>query len=160
MKFRLFLVVLIFFLLLSHAMAQPQPSMDGKEPVPVSKIQIHVGPTGVSLHTENAELKHVFAELSRKTGVIFTAGDQLDDKINIDIKGVDFEEIFKKICANHAVVYTLDPKTGAYRIVSGYGFDATGENTTSGIKTGKADFFSPAISKISPINMTKTTTML
>ncbi len=159
MKFRLSLVVLIFFLLLSHAMAQPQPPVDGKDPVTVSKIQIHVGPGGVSLHAENAELKDVFAELSRKTGVIFTAGDQLDDKINIDIKGVGLEEILKKICANHAVVYTLDAKTGAYRIVSGYGFEATGENTTSGIKTGKADLFSPVISKISPINMAKTATM-
>jgi len=135
MKRRLFLVIGLFFFLFSQAIAQPLPEI--KDTDMTGKIDIRVGSAGIFLHAENAELKQVFAELSLKTGVALTAGPQIDGKISLEMKGEDLEEILKKICASRAVVYTLDPETGVYMIVSGHGFDSVQDNTTSEIKIGR-----------------------
>ena len=89
-----------------------------------------------SLHADNAGIKDLLAELSRTTGVALTIDPQINAKISLDMKDADLEQILKKICANRAVVYTLDSETGVYTIVSGYGFDTTQERATSSIKTG------------------------
>jgi subtilisin family serine protease len=157
MKSRLFLVAGFFFFLFSHTMAQVLPALT--DPALPVKIEIDVNDSGISLHVENGDIKDVLAELSRKTGVVLTAGPQISAKINLDMKGVDLEQILKKICASRAVVYTRDPETGAYTIVSGFGFDATHENTTSDVKSGSADLFSSATTKTSPIITTGSVTM-
>ncbi len=134
MKLRLFLVVGIFFLF-SQAMAQDLPSSKSNSPGLSGKIEIEVSSSGIFLHADNADIKDVLAELSRTTGVVLTAGPQINAKISLDMKDADLEQILKKICANRAVVYTLDPESGAYTIVNGYGFGATQEDATSIIPT-------------------------
>ncbi len=151
MKLRLFLVVGVFLFLFVPAMAQPLPPSDGNGPALTEKLDIHVGPSGIFLKAENADLKHVFAELSRKTGVFLTAGPQIDDHISLEMNGVDLEEILKKICANRAIVFEYKPETNAYRILSGYGFDRAQTDTTQDIKTGKTDPFATPIPNPSSI---------
>ena len=151
MKLRLFLVVGVFLFLFVPAMAQPLPPSDGNGPALTEKLDIHVGPSGIFLKAENADLKHVFVELSRKTGVLLTAGPQIDDHISLEMNGVDLEEILKKICANRAIVFEYKPETNAYRILSGYGFDRAQTDTTQDIKTGKTDPFATPIPNPSSI---------
>ena len=152
-------VVICLVFLFSQAMAQPLPAKDGKTPAPYENIDIRVNTSGIFLHADNADIKDLLAELSRTTGVALTIGPQINAKISLDMKDADLEQILKKICANRAVVYTLDSETGAYTIVGGYGFDTTQESAASIIKTGKIDPFLPSVPKIPQTEIAKTATL-
>ncbi len=137
---------------------RPLPS-ESNSPGLSGKIEIRVSSSGIFLHADNADIKDLLAELSRKTGVVLSADPQINAKISLDMKDADLEQILKKICANRAVVYTLDSETGAYTIVSGYGFDTTQERATSSIKTDNIDPFLPPVSKTPQTKIAKTATM-
>ncbi len=157
MKRWLFLVVGTFCFLFSQVTAQALPELT--DSALSGKIEIEVSASGILLHADNADIQDLLAELSRKTGVVLIAGPQINAKTSLDMKDVDLAQILKKICASRAVIYTLDSETGAYSIVSGYGFDESqSENTTSDIETGKATSFLPEALKTPQAKTDKTAT--
>jgi len=71
----------------------------------------------LSIDVENAELKTVFAEISRRSGIPIVLDDGVAGRVTIRLMSVTPEEVLKQLAENYAFVYERLPDADAYRII-------------------------------------------
>jgi len=107
-------------------------------------VLVHGG--RISIHIQNASLRDVLREISRKTGIEVVPGDGVFGEVSIRLMDVTIEEALEKLCRNRALVFEYLPDVGIYRIVSALAVGDTGETKVSAMASGDSLEFKQALS--------------